>query len=520
MPKIIEKVKFRKQFTSIAGGKLESIYWSNLTPSDAARSHEYLDRLIESQRMQTVPDATVQKWLNDLPDNRYEKLVKVSLVKPRTRDTLKNTLEKLIVKFAIPRKNTLDNYIASKDCLIAFFAADCKPETIGRQDAVRYKEYLKTVGRLDGKGGYGQNSLRKKLMHANRFFRAMHKDELIRENPFEDVKELPADETKRKEYITTEYCRKAMKFAHNAEWQLLIALWRFAGLRRACEPLRLRWSNILWEKRLIHLYSSKTGEERYVPIFPEVMEPLLKVREQAAPDAEWVLNRACPKKYRLNPSLRELETKGANLNTVFSKICKKAGLPIYPMAGNNMRASFVKDLYAGKFPELRGRVDPIGKICGHTPATALKYYSRFSTDDLAPLIDSFNYPIPAEIISNLESANGINSEAFETVKNDVRETVKNDASETIKQEIFHETADSEAMTAESVAEAAADKCVKKCVAHEKKEANLAHPMPGSFRKNADFAVSDTLENNTNTLGYSPRGYFRAYFIDFNKRLEH
>jgi len=66
MPKVIEKVKFRKQFISIAGGRLESIYWGYLTPSDAARSNEYLDRLIESKRMRTMPDATVQKR-NRLP---------------------------------------------------------------------------------------------------------------------------------------------------------------------------------------------------------------------------------------------------------------------------------------------------------------------------------------------------------------------------------------------------------------------------------------------------------------------
>jgi hypothetical protein len=40
----------------------------------------------------------------------------------------------------------------------------------------------------------------------------------------------------------------------------------------------------------------------------------------------------------------------------------KNGLPIYPMAGNNMRAGFVKDLYSGKFPELHGRIDLIAKI--------------------------------------------------------------------------------------------------------------------------------------------------------------
>ena len=47
------------------------------------------------------------------------------------------------------------------------------------------------------------------------------------------------------------------------------------------------------------------------------------------------------------------------------------------MAGNNMRASFIKDLYSGKYPELRGRVELIGDICGHFPATALTISYRW-----------------------------------------------------------------------------------------------------------------------------------------------
>jgi Site-specific recombinase XerC len=450
MPKIVEKVKFRKQFTSVVSGKLESIYWGYLAPSEAARSHEYIERLVASQRMNTVPDATIQKWLSDLSDKRYEKLVKVHLVKPRSRDTLGNFLERYIDQLG-GSKNTLDNYIASKDCLIAFFGFDRKPETICCQEAMQYKEYLKTTGRIDGKGGYGQNSVRKKLIHANKFFRAMLKAEFIRENPFEEVRESPIDETDRKKYVSAGYCLKAMEYAPNEEWRLLIALWRFGGFRRACETLRLRWSDILWEKKLIHVYSSKTGEERHVPIFPEIMEPLLKVRELAASDAEWVIDLACPKKYRLNPTRREEESKNANLHTEFNRICQKAGLKVCPMAGNNMRASCIKDLYSGKYPELRGRIDLIAQIFGHSPATALKYYKRFSTDYLAPLTDSFNLEIP-EPATDLE-------------------------------------------------------CVKKCVAHEEKEANPAHLITSRPQENACFVASDATDDTTITPEYSFRGYF-------------
>ena len=445
MPKIVEKIKFRKQFTSVVSGKLESIYWGYLAPSEAARSHEYIERLVASQRMNTVPDATIQKWLSDLSDKRYEKLVKVFLVKPRSRGTLGPFLEDFISKLS-QSENSLDNFRSSRDTLLAFFGEDRRLETITKQDAINYKEYLKTTGRIDGKGGYGQNSVSKKLQHAARFFQAMQDMEMISSNPFKSVREVPVDETDRKDYIPAEYCLKAMEYAPSAEWKLLIALWRFGGLRRSCEPLRLRWSDIDWGKRLIRVYSSKTKRERFVPIFPEIMEPLLQVRREAKKDAEWVIEKACPEKMRASKN-REVGTKQTNLHKGFNDICIKAELKVYPMAGNNMRASCVKDLYSGKYPELRGKVDVIAKILGHSAVTALKYYNRYSTDELEPLTQSFDVKIPQE----------------------------------------------------------STECVKKCVAHEEKEPNPAHLMLTPPQENAYFVPPDAIDNTTLTLQYSNRG---------------
>ena len=59
------------------------------------------------------------------------------------------------------------------------------------------------------------------------------------------------------------------------------------------------------------------------------------------------------------------------------------------MVGNNMRASAVKDLYSGKYPELRGRIDLIGKIFGHSPQVAMTYYKRFQMDDFKELTETF-----------------------------------------------------------------------------------------------------------------------------------
>ena len=94
----------------------------------------------------------------------------------------------------------------------------------------------------------------------------MKEAELIEKNPFKRVSEPKTNDESRKSYISEEYTFRAMDYAPTWEWKLIIALWRFGGLRRASEPLRLTWSDILWDKSLILVNSSKTKSSRFVPI--------------------------------------------------------------------------------------------------------------------------------------------------------------------------------------------------------------------------------------------------------------
>ena len=239
---------------------------------------------------------------------------------------------------------------------------------------------------MDGKGGYGQNSVWKKMQHAKLFFDEMIFRKLILENPFERLTVPKVDNHDRKLYVSEDYVLRAMDYAPTWEWKLIISLWRFGGLRRN-EPLLLKWTDVLWDKQLIRVRSSKKKDERLVPIFPEISEPLSRCFDAAEPGEEWVVVRACPKQYRTGP--RTGGMKSANLVTVFDDIVTKAGLPTIPMVGNNLRASAVKDLYSGKYPELRGRIDLIGKIFGHSPQVAMTYYKRFTMDDFKELTETF-----------------------------------------------------------------------------------------------------------------------------------
>lgn len=203
MPKIVEQVLLRKQFTNPQTKKLESIYWGHVSPSEAARTKEYIDRLIVYSKVGGTPDMTIQKWLTQLSNEKHQKLSDVGLAKARSRMTLGAILDVIIGKHS-NNKNTYDIYLSSKERLIAFFGADRQPETITKEDAAKYKEFLKTKGRVKGGGGYKQNTVWKKLQQASYFFSEMLEEELILHNPFAKVKESPTSESNRKEYIPAE----------------------------------------------------------------------------------------------------------------------------------------------------------------------------------------------------------------------------------------------------------------------------------------------------------------------------
>ena len=206
---------------------------------------------------------------------------------------------------------------------------------------------------------------------------------------------------------------------------------------RLNEPLLLKWSDILWDKQLILVRSNKKKDERLVPIFPEIVGPLAECDARAAEGAEWLIDAACPKKFRHGTRTGGL--KGANLATMFEKIVTKAGLPMIPMVGNNLRASAVKDLYSGKYPELRGRIDLIGKIFGHSPQVTMTYYKRFQMDDFKELTETFRVKPCREndtvrqTVENTEPNGDCHRAVFRDKTRDTPETMHtNEATDTSK----------------------------------------------------------------------------------------
>ena len=174
-----------------------------------------------------------------------------------------------------------------------------------------------------------------------------------------------------------------MEYAPDAEWRLIIALWRFGGLRRSSEVLRLKWEHVLWDQGKIIVPSPKTAihegkEQRIIPIFDELETPLRDCFEQAESGAVYLIEKHCPAKMKKSKERKD-GNREANLMTAFNRIVLRAGLEPWPMPGNNLRGSLVTDLYNGKYPEIG--IHTIAKWIGHSPEIALKHYTRIRDED-------------------------------------------------------------------------------------------------------------------------------------------
>ena len=144
------------------------------------------------------------------------------------------------------------------------------------------------------------------------------------------------------------------------DWRVITALARIGGLH-PCEIMRLRWSDIDWERNRFTTTNTKTEQYkdkgiRVVPLFHELRVELLRLfQDESSQGKEYVVN--C-----------YTNRENQSLAVPFDRITKRAGLAKIPRPFDNMRASRSTEVYDefGAFLE--------SKWIGHSTKTALKHY--------------------------------------------------------------------------------------------------------------------------------------------------
>ncbi|MEJ7595639.1 MAG: site-specific integrase [Planctomycetaceae bacterium] len=118
----------------------------------------------------------------------------------------------------------------------------------------------------------------------------------------------------------------------DSQWRLIIALWRFAGLRKM-EIFQLRWEHVLWDqgRMLMTIPKTKHHEGKGIRIVPigDIL-PWLEESFNEAPEGSQRL-------------ITRFTESNVNLAKPFEKIIVAAGFTIWPKLIQNLRASCETD---------------------------------------------------------------------------------------------------------------------------------------------------------------------------------
>ncbi len=254
------------------------------------------------------------------------------------------------------KPNTLLGYQATRNALAEQFGKSTPIATVTPLAADEWRQAMKD-------GGLAEATISKRVKLARQICKQAVRWKMLTENPFTDVKAGSQMNKARQFFITLPNAQKVLDACPDAEWRLIFALSRFAGLRCPSEHLGLRWSDVNWETGRIRVTSTKTERhagrgERFVPIFPELRPYLEDAHHLPAAGAEFVIAR-----YR---------QANANLRTQLERIIRKAGLTPWPRLFHNLRSTRQTEL---------GETFPAHVVCAwiaNTERVAREHYLQLT----------------------------------------------------------------------------------------------------------------------------------------------
>jgi len=212
------------------------------------------------------------------------------------------------------------------------------------------------------------------LGRARQFFAAAIDKGLVQKNPFfhKQIKVAVRGNPDRRQFIPREVIDRVLAVCEDdPQWQAIIALARFGGLRTPSETLALRWCDVDWENRLITVRCPKLERlerhaTRTIPLFPELRAVLLRAFEESPTGNEFVIH-----KYRDG---------GVNWRTQFERLIRRSGQEPWGMPFQNLRSSREVEL-SDTFPWFT--------VCtwiGHSREVAREHYMSVPPEHIARAI--------------------------------------------------------------------------------------------------------------------------------------
>lgn len=297
--------------------------------AEAVRTH--VERIIVARELgQPAPDETA-RWLAGIGSQLHRRIAATGIIDPRTpaaipaSETVGPFTQSYIDGRTDLKEWTRKNLRTCRKWLVSFFFADRTLASITKGHANEWHRHLKS--KLSTAAASGM------VKKARQIFADAVDRELIARNPFVGIKAGSQANEARAYYVPAADIERVIAACPNAEWRLVFALARYAGLRTPSETQLLKWADIDWARNRIRVTSPKTAHlpgkgQRTMPILAELLPHLREAFEGAADGAEYLL-----------PTLR-----AENLRRMAEKIVTRAGLVRWPRLFQNLRASLETDL--------------------------------------------------------------------------------------------------------------------------------------------------------------------------------
>jgi len=355
------------------------------TKRQAQTAKRNIESLIRANTSGDSMEQSTADWLANVPDTLRNKLEALSLAKPRVRievPTVAALADEFIAARADVKESTRIGYRQVKVDLVEFFKADRSVDTITPADAKKFKIHLGT------KRGLAVGTVNRRCRRAKQFFAFAVDSRYLSESPFAKVKAGQSVNSDNLAFIDQETTERLIEAAPDVQWRLIIALARYAGLRIPSELLPLKWSDVLWDQKKIHITSPKTEHqgkpERIIPLFPDLETILSEAYELAEPGDTYIITR-----YRDTTQ---------NLRTTFNRIIRNAGLTPWPRLFQNLRSSRITEL------DERTTAKAMNLWFGNTEAVRRAHYLQVTEDDYRRAVE----PAPKDAPDKRGQKRGLN----------------------------------------------------------------------------------------------------------------
>jgi hypothetical protein len=230
-------------FIDPSDGRRKTLRLGRCSDRAAETVCRHLEELVSAKiRGHAIGPATAA-WLGEISDGLQERLVKVGLTESRDRAPAalgQFTAGYIDSRRADAKPRTIINLCQSRRELVGHFGEGRAMREITSGDAIEFRSAM--LGR-----GLADNTVRRHLGRARQFFSAAIDKRLIEKNPFihREIKVAVRGNPARRQFIAREVIDRVLAVCEDdVQWQAIIALARFGGLRTPSETLALKWRDV------------------------------------------------------------------------------------------------------------------------------------------------------------------------------------------------------------------------------------------------------------------------------------